>query len=143
LAARRGGGEGWRIGNASERWYATCAGVGRDRVVGGGRRLSAVRAALARQPFETATEEDLTDATSPSIDIERGLYTVIGHAVARIDAGRAAMRPHLRRGLARALRLALSERRCHRLHRRLMERDRTAGAFARHDRSMLFRLRRA
>ena len=118
-------------------------GAGRDQVVGGGHRLSAFRAALADQSFETVSQEDLTEAVAPSIDIEQGLYNVIGHAVTRIDAELAATRPRQRWVLARALRLALSEKRRHRLHRRLMERHRTAEAFARHNRYMLFRLRRA
>jgi len=117
-------------------------GVQRDQTVGGGHRLRAFRAALARHPFAVEIEEDLTDAVAPSVDIEQGLFNVVGHAVTRIDADLAAARPATRWLLARALRLALPERRRHRLRRRLMERHRTAEAFCRFNRYMLFRLRR-
>jgi SAM-dependent methyltransferase len=117
-------------------------GVGRIRKVGGGHRLSSFRAALADQPFEVTAEDDITDRAAPSIDVEQGLYAVIGDALLRIDAELAARRPLARRLTRGALRLALSARRRERLAARLFERQRTGEAFRRFNRYMIFRLRR-
>jgi len=117
-------------------------GVGRIRRVGGGHRLSAFRERLAAEPFAPVAEEDVTARVAPSIDVEQGLYTAIGDGLRRIDSELAAKRPLARRALRGGLRLALSARRRERLAARLFERQRTAEAFCRYNRYMIFRLRR-
>ena len=117
-------------------------GVGRIRKVGGGHRLSAFQDALSSQPFEITAKDDITDRAAPSIDVEQGLYAVIGDALLRIDAELAARRPLAWRLTRGALRLALSSRRRERLAARLFERQRTGEAFRRYNRYMIFRLRR-
>jgi hypothetical protein len=50
---------------------------------GGGHRLKNFRSALERSAFAIASEEDITDAVAPSIDLEQQLFNVIGHGVVR------------------------------------------------------------
>jgi SAM-dependent methyltransferase len=117
-------------------------GVRRGQTVGGGHRLAAFRTALAEAPLEIEAEEDITARVAPSIDIEQGLFNVVGDAVRRVDAELARSRPLVRRLLVGGLRLSLSARRRERLATRLFERTRTAEAFYRYNRYMIFRLRR-
>jgi len=48
--------------------------------VGGGHRIAAFRAFLAEQPLDVQFEEDITDSVAPSIDVEQGLFNVVGYA---------------------------------------------------------------
>ncbi|TCO73599.1 class I SAM-dependent methyltransferase [Rhodovulum euryhalinum] len=113
----------------------------RLRIVGGGHRLSAVRALFAERGIKIVAEEDLTADVAPSIDLEQDLFNVFGHAITRIDAELAAKRPRGRWLLRRILRLVLGARRRDRLATRLMGRERTAEVFCRFNRYMIFRLR--
>lgn len=49
---------------------------------GGGHSLAAFRAALARFPFATTHDEDITDSVAPSIDLEQGFFNVLGRGLA-------------------------------------------------------------
>ncbi|SIO50583.1 Methyltransferase domain-containing protein [Rhodovulum sp. ES.010] len=111
------------------------------RAAGGGHRLSAMRAALAERPVGIVAEEDITGAVAPSIDLEQALFNVVGQAIGRVDAELAAKRPRGRWLLRRALGAVLGARRRARLAARLMGRERTAEAFCRDNRYMIFRLR--
>lgn len=107
---------------------------------GGGHRLAAFRAELAARGVETLSEEDITEAVAPSIDLEQALFNVIGHGVTRIDSELAARRPLSRWALIRLARLALSPRRREALMQRLTQRTRSSEAFRTYNRYLMFRL---
>ncbi|MEL6520193.1 MAG: class I SAM-dependent methyltransferase [Pseudomonadota bacterium] len=117
-------------------------GVKRSQTVGGGHKLSLVREALADGPLELIAEENLTEGVAPSIDVEQGLFNVIGHGVSRVDAALCAEKPRTRWLLNRVLRLMMSERRRYRLMQRLTEQRRTAEAFCHNNRYMILSLRK-
>lgn len=99
-------------------------------IVGGGHRISAFRKEVAAQGLRVLEEADVTAAVAPSVEIEQGLFNVIGHAAARIDEELAARRPARRWMLHRLLRALVSERRRRRLASRLMEQERNRETFA-------------
>ncbi|TCP38997.1 class I SAM-dependent methyltransferase [Rhodovulum marinum] len=111
------------------------------RSAGGGHRLAAMRVSLAERDLEVLAEEDITAAVAPSIDLEQALFNVFGHAIERVDSELASKRPRGRWVLHRALGLVLNARRRARLSARLMGRERTAEAFCRDNRYVIFRLR--
>ncbi len=99
-------------------------------VVGGGHSIADYRAAVAALPLDVTHEEDITAEVAPSVDIEQGLFNVVGLAVTRIDAELAAKRRRLRSLLHWVWRRITSERRRLRLGQRLMEQSRNAGVYA-------------
>jgi SAM-dependent methyltransferase len=107
---------------------------------GGGHRLTAFREALARQGLTVESEEDISAAVAPSIDLEQGLFHVFGHAVTRIDGELSAKRPWLRWTLARAIAAFLPARRRAALKARLAGSGRTAEAFLHYNRYLMLRL---
>jgi MPBQ/MSBQ methyltransferase len=110
--------------------------------VGGGHRWEAFRAELARQPFALRSEEEITAAVAPSVEIEQGLFNVVGYGLTRADAALAEGRPLAHRALRGLLRLALRPRARARLDQRLNRRTRTAEAFRAHNRYVMMRLER-
>lgn len=98
--------------------------------VGGGHGIAAFRAAIAQHDVTILSEEDITAAVAPSVDIEQGLYNIFGHAISRIDQELVVKRPKTRWIIDRVLRLALSERKRTRLGERLMQQRRNSGSFA-------------
>ncbi|SIO31724.1 class I SAM-dependent methyltransferase [Vannielia litorea] len=117
-------------------------GVKRSQTVGGGHRLSAFRETVAAVGLKVEAEEDITEAVAPSIDLEQGLFNVIGHAVSRVDEELKAKRRRTRWALAFVIRRMVSERRLFRLNERLNEKKRTAEAFCHFNRYMIFRIAR-
>ena len=97
--------------------------------VGGGHNVAKFRAEITALGLTVLSEEDITEAVGPSVEIEQGLFNVVGHAVARIDEELAAKRPKSRWLLTRALGAMMSERRRNRLHQRLMETSRNRETF--------------
>lgn len=97
--------------------------------VGGGHRMEAFRAELASRDLEVLSEEDITDAVAPSVEIEQGLFNIIGHAVSRVDEELALKRPRSRWMLQRVFYSILSERKRVRLAQRLMEQSRNRDSF--------------
>ncbi|HDR30066.1 class I SAM-dependent methyltransferase [Rhodovulum sp.] len=114
---------------------------GRIRTAGGGHRLALMREEMAARGLVPLAEEDVTEAVAPSIDLEQALFNVSGHAITRIDAELAAKRPRGRWLMRRALAVVLGARRRERLAARLIGRERSAKAFCRGNRYMIFRLR--
>ncbi len=98
--------------------------------VGGGHRMEPFRAELARLPLEAISEEDITAAVAPSVEIEQGLFNVVGHALERVDGELSRKRPRARWLLHRVIRTFVSERRRVRLRQRLMEQTRNRESFA-------------
>ncbi|MBY6049160.1 class I SAM-dependent methyltransferase [Vannielia litorea] len=117
-------------------------GVKRSQTVGGGHRLAAMRKTVAAMDLTVEAEEDITEAVAPSIDLEQGLFNVIGHAVSRVDEELKLKRPKTRWTLAFAIKRMVSERRLFRLNERLNEQKRTAEAFCHFNRYMIMRLSR-
>jgi len=117
-------------------------GVGKISAVGGGHRIQMFRAELARQPLAVVSEVDITTSVAPSIDLEQGLFNVIGTALTRIDDELSGKRPRGRWLLHRLLHLFMNERKRARLNRRLNEKARTAQAFIENNQYLILRLAR-
>lgn len=108
---------------------------------GGGHGLARFREMLAGLPVETLSEEDITDAVAPSLDLEQGFFNVLGHGATRIDGELSAKKPALRWILSRVLRLAAGRRRLDALHQRLNGTARNAAEFRTYNRYLMLRLR--
>lgn len=109
-------------------------------IVGGGHRLSDFRATLAAQPLRVITEEDVTEAVAPSVDLEQALFNVLGVGLQGIERELAAKRP-VKHWLAhRILRLVMNARKRTRLAERLFETKRNAATFCANNRYLLIRL---
>ncbi len=85
-------------------------GSGEGGITGGGHPIGAFRAELSRQPLKVISEEDITASVAASIDLEQGLFNVIGYALSRVDIELKEKRPGTRWFLHRALRLFLNDR---------------------------------
>lgn len=117
-------------------------GSGKGGVTGGGHPIGAFRAELSRQALTVISELDITASVAASIDLEQGLFNVIGYALSRVDVELKKNRPATRWFLHRALRLFLGERKRFRLNRRLNQQTRTSEAFAKFNRYLIVRLAR-
>ncbi|MXX89284.1 MAG: class I SAM-dependent methyltransferase [Boseongicola sp. SB0677_bin_26] len=115
---------------------------GETRTVGGGHPVGKFRAALEACAGDVLRQEDVTEAVAPSIDIEQGLFHVLGDAVTHIDAELSAKRPVMRWLLARAARLAFGRRRLYRLDRRFRGNERSSTAFVRNNRYLVTLIRK-
>lgn len=101
--------------------------------VGGGHPIASFRATVSELGLETLSEEDITAEVAPSVDIEQGLFNVVGHALTRVDQELTAKRPRARWLISRVIRLFMNERKRQRLHQRLNQDTRNAKAFAEHN----------
>ena len=97
---------------------------------GGGHSIKAFRDLVEKQLLVVSQEVDITQEVAPSIDLEQGLFNVIGYAGKRIDAEFALHRPRMRRFGHWILRRLLSERKRARLDQRLNQETRNAAFFA-------------
>ena len=109
---------------------------------GGGHRLTAFREAVEGSPFVIETEEDITEAVAPSIDLEQQLFHVLGHGVTRVSDEVRAKRPATHWALAKGIAVFLSRKRRENLMQRLTGTTRTAEAFRLYNRYQIIRLRR-
>lgn len=107
---------------------------------GGGHPLERFREALDRLPVAVVSEEDITRAVAPSIDLEQGFFNVVGHALTRSDEALAQKKPAARWLLRRVVGLAIHARRRAQLMARLTGRERTSEAFATYNRYLMLRL---
>ena len=98
--------------------------------VGGGHPIGAFRDEIARLGLTVLSEEDITEAVAPSVEIEQGLFNVVGHAMTRVDEELALKRPGRRWVLHRLIRGLMSERKRSRLATRLTEQTRNRERFA-------------
>jgi MPBQ/MSBQ methyltransferase len=112
------------------------------RAAGGGHPIEDFRAAIADGPLRQITEEDITEAVAPSIDLEQQLFNVLGTCIAGFNRELAGKRPAQHWLVTRFSRLILSARRRARLSQRLSEQARTSGAFIENNRYLLVRLAR-
>jgi len=114
----------------------------RDKArVGGGHALAEFRKALSEMPLEVVSEEDITAATAPTVEVEQELFNVIGYAIHRSDEGLADAHPFLRGLLRRVIGLFLSERRRVRLDQRLNQKTRSAENFCLYNTYLMMRLK--
>lgn len=97
--------------------------------VGGGHPLAKFREAFESRPFKMVSEEDITQAVAPSVDIEQELFNVIGYGIGRIDTAFAETHPVLRWGAHKVFGLIVNKRRRMRLNQRLNEKTRTSENF--------------
>ena len=111
-----------------------------EYIVGGGHRVTDFRKHLGSLPLRVLAEEDITEAVAPSIDLEQGLFNVLGVGLSGFEAQIKAKRPVKHWLLHRALRLVMNDAKRLRLSRRLFERARTSQAFIEYNRYLLIRL---
>jgi MPBQ/MSBQ methyltransferase len=109
---------------------------------GGGHRVSSFRAALLSNPFEVLSEQDITQDVAPSIDLEQGLYNVIGTGFTQAHQELQARKPLVNWALTRVTRLFLSRKRRDNLKRRLLEKHRTSEAFCTFNTYLIVKLAR-
>jgi MPBQ/MSBQ methyltransferase len=109
--------------SAAYRWDKTV------RKVGGGHKINAFRAFLEDQPVSVLSEEDITRSVAPSVDVEQGLFNVVGYGLQRTEAELSEKRPKLHWILRRVLNAALNQRRRTRLDQRLNQQTRNAEVF--------------
>lgn len=98
--------------------------------VGGGHPIAAFRDLVASTALMVRQEIDITAQVAPSIDLEQGLFNVVGYAGRRIDAELTQQRPRLRRGVHWLMRRFISPRKRARLDQRLNQQTRNAAHFA-------------
>lgn len=109
--------------------------------VGGGHPIAKFRAFLAGLPVEVLHEEDITAAVAPSIDVEQGLFNVVGYGLTRVDAQMAVQKPRVRGALHWVMRRLLSKRKRARLDQRLNQQTRTAAHFMANNTYLIMKLR--
>lgn len=110
---------------------------GRTRTVGGGHAIARFEQAVKDRGFDVVKREDITDAVAPSIDIEAGLFHVIGDAITLVDGELSEKKPKARWLLSRAINLVFGKRRADRLNQRLRGEDRTSAVFAHNNRYLM------
>ncbi len=101
--------------------------------VGGGHPIASYRATVAELKLETLNEEDITSEVAPSVEIEQGLFNVVGHALTRVDQELTAKRPRAKWLIERVIHLFMNERKRQRLDQRLNQNTRNAKVFAEHN----------
>ena len=109
--------------------------------VGGGHPIKKFRAALDTWPVTVLSEEDITEATAPSVEIEQGLFNVLGYAFTRVDTDLQRSRPRLRWMLGKVVGAVLNERKRSRLDQRLNKQTRNREAFSQNNRYLMMNLR--
>lgn len=111
-------------------------------VVGGGHPEWQFREAVEAWPVQILSDEDVTEHTAPSVEIEQGLFNIFGSALRRVDEELEAKRPRARWILDRLLRFILNERKRSRLDQRLNQKTRNRHAFAEANIYLMIRLAR-
>ena len=112
-------------------------------VTGGGHHLAAFRDEIGRLGLQASDEVDITADVAPSIDLEQGLFNVIGYALGRVDGELEVKRPKTRRAIHWTIRRFLSPRRRARLDQRLNQQTRNAEVFAANNTYLMLVLRPA
>lgn len=110
---------------------------------GGGHPEGLFRKTLGGLPLVVISERDITAEVAPSIDLEQGLFNVIGHVAAQLDSELGTHKPAARWVVHRLFGLALNRKRRARLTERLTETRRSAEAFCIYNVYQIVRLKRA
>lgn len=114
--------------------------VGNRAMVGGGHSWRAFRAALATEPLELLSEQDITEAVAPSVDLEQALFNVIGLALSGAGRELARKKPWQNWMVQRGLGLFLGQRGKERLSQRFFETSRSAEEFCTSNRYLLLKI---
>lgn len=109
--------------------------------VGGGHPIAAFRRFLADMPLDIVSEEDVTADVAPSIDVEQGLFNVVGYGLTRVDQQMASQRPKLRGFIRWVIRRVLNPRKRARLDQRLNQQTRTAAHFMANNTYLMMKLK--
>ncbi|MCC6863727.1 MAG: methyltransferase domain-containing protein [Rhodobacteraceae bacterium] len=112
-----------------------------ERPVGGGHPVAEFRNYLAKIGLRIETEENVTDAVAPSIELEQAFFNVIGVGMAGLDRELTQKRPILRKLLVGAINAMMGKRGRDKLVQRLRGKERTADAFRANNLYLLMRLR--
>lgn len=112
-------------------------------VVGGGHPHHVFRQSVAGWPVDVISEEDITQATAPSVDIEQGLFNVLGSALTRINGELEAKKPKSRWALNKIINLFLNDRTRSRLDQRLNKSTRNRVVFEENNIYLMMKLRRS
>lgn len=121
---------------------AAFKGTSKGSVTGGGHPIADFRTELAASPVTVLAEEDVTPSVAPSIDLEQGLFNVIGGAMTRVDQELATKRPGNRWILHRLIGLFMNKKKRERLNVRLNQQTRNAATFEKYNRYLILRLAR-
>ena len=97
---------------------------------GGGHPIVAFHKHVKSLSLDISQDADITKQVAPSIDLEQGLFNVIGYAGQRIDAELSAQRPRMRRFIHWVMRRLMSARKRARLDQRLNQKTRNSANFA-------------
>ncbi|MEP4195176.1 MAG: methyltransferase domain-containing protein [Aliishimia sp.] len=97
--------------------------------VGGGHPIADFRAKLATWPVDVLSEDDITIGTAPSVEIEQGLFNVLGYALTRVDEDLQNSKPKLRWMLDKVVHALMNERKRSRLDQRLNQQTRNREVF--------------
>lgn len=87
------------------------------------------------------SEEEITSATAPSVEVEQGLFNVLGYALQRVDVDMKNSRPKLRWMTDKVLRVFLNERKRSRLDQRLNQQTRNRDVFCTYNIYLMMSLR--
>jgi len=108
--------------------------------VGGGHLISKFRTALAGWPVQVLSEEDITKATAPSVEIEQGIFNVLGYGLTRVDDDLKDKRPKLRWMMNKVVCALMNERKRSRLDQRLNQQTRNREVFAKNNVYLMMKL---
>lgn len=111
------------------------------RKVGGGHKINEFRTFLAGLDVEVTSEEDITQSVAPSVEVEQGLFNVVGYGLTRTDEELSAKRPKLHWVLHRLINTVLNKRRRARLDQRLNQQTRNAQVFCENNVYLMMALR--
>ncbi len=111
--------------------------------VGGGHPIAAFRELVESSSVEVSQEEDITTQVAPSVDLEQGLFNVIGYAGQRVDAEFAKQRPRLRGAIHWIMCRTISTRKRARLDQRFNQKTRNAAHFAANNTYLMMVLKRS
>jgi MPBQ/MSBQ methyltransferase len=113
----------------------------RSAKVGGGHRILNFRKTLAEMPIEILSEEDITLPCAPSVEIEQGMFNVVGYAMTRIDEEMTEVKPKSRWALHKLIGMVMNDSKRARLNQRLNEQTRNREAFAKYNVYLMMKLR--
>lgn len=97
--------------------------------VGGGHAIAAFRKMVDAAGVQISQDIDITQQVAPSIDLEQGLFNVVGYATQRVDTELAAKKPRMRGLIHWVMRRFLSARKRARLDQRLNQQTRNSETF--------------
>ncbi len=111
--------------------------------VGGGHPIATFREFLGNLPLKILHEDDITHSVAPSIDVEQGLFNVVGYGLTRADQQMQAQKPKTRGLVHWVLRRILSDRKRARLDQRLNQQTRNAAHFTANNIYLMMKLQKA